>query len=126
MSPLDGVAWDAHELPPRIRHERTAGVGSALPAASRARTRNTWRPTLNRLYVRGERHAVHRPRSSLHWNLEPASVDANPNLARCSLVRRDGAAVNRVFGGVVSRVWVRAGGAGGDGGGAGGGLGGCG
>jgi hypothetical protein len=126
MSPLDGVAWDAHELPPRIRHERTAGVGSALPAASRARTRKTWRPTLNRLYVRGERHAVHRPRSSLHWNLEPASVETNRNLTRCTLVRRDGAAVNRVFGGVVSRVCGRAGGAGGDGGGAGGGLGGCG
>jgi hypothetical protein len=96
-----------------------------LPAASRARARKTWRPTLNRLYVRGERHAVHRPRSSLHWKLEPASVETKRNLARCSLVRRDGAAVNRVFGGVVSRVRGRTGAAGGGGaGGAGGGLGG--
>jgi hypothetical protein len=78
------------------------------------------------MYVRGERHAVHRLRSSLHWKVEPASVETNRNLARCSLVRRDGAAVSRVFGGVVSRVWGRAGGAGGDGGGAGDGLEGCG
>jgi hypothetical protein len=70
----------------------------------------------------GERHDRHGARSSLHWKTEPASVETNRNLARLSLVRRDGAAVIFVPGAVTSRVdGTELVGTGGDGAGGGGG-----
>jgi len=57
-----------------------------------------------RRYSFGDRHDVQRARSSLHWKTEPDSFETKRNLARLSFVRRDGAAVIRVPGAVMSRV----------------------
>ena len=78
------------------------GVASTFPAASLARTRNACHPFTNFLYVFGERQAVQGARSSLHWNVDPASVEAKRNVAVLLLVVRAGPDVIRVFGGTVS------------------------
>ena len=59
----------------------TAGVGSVLPAASIARTLKTCLPGFSPLYFFGERQVLNGLRSSLHWKVEPASVEVNLNFA---------------------------------------------
>lgn len=51
-----------------------AGVASTLPAASVARTWKVWEP-LRADTLTGEEQPFQPPLSSLHWKLEPGSVD---------------------------------------------------
>src|SRR5436190_6572575 len=79
---------------------RVAGVGSALPAASTARTANEWTPSGTE-DVAGEEHADHAPPSSEHWK-PPGSVPVKPKLAEWDVVVPTGPDVIDVSGGVVS------------------------
>ena len=54
---------------------RVAGVGSALPAASRARTRNVCAPSARPEYVFGLVQAAKPPPSSSHSKPAPASLE---------------------------------------------------
>ena len=76
---------------------------STLPAASIARTAKVWRPRVTR-YDLGERQAVQRRRSSLHWNLDAASVAMKRNVARLPRLARPGPERMRVLGATVSRA----------------------
>lgn len=87
-----------------MRHLRTAGLASTLPARSLARTRNAWRPASSPRYVVGEAQERQRLWSTRHWNRERASLERNRNLAAALGLRRRGPAVTLVFGAVVSTV----------------------
>ena len=63
------------------RNCRVAGVLSRLPAASIARTSKTCLPGFRRLYFFGERQGLNGFLSSLHWKVEPASLETNLNVA---------------------------------------------
>ena len=123
------AADERPEAAQRMRQDRFAGVASTFPAASLARTRNVCRPRVRFRYVRGERHACHARPSSLHRNVEPASVETNLKVARLDVVGLAGPRVMRVPGGVASTAGgvgdATGGGAGGGGvgAGAGGGVG---
>src|SRR5918992_1072746 len=67
-------------------HECSAGDSSTLPAASLARTRNTWSPTPRFEYSIGEVHAANDPPSSMHSKVAPASSDEKSNVALVSVV----------------------------------------
>ncbi len=73
-------------------HVRVAGVGSGLPAASLAVTISVCEPSLSAVYCSGDRHGVAAAPSSLHMNVEPASLDENVNVALALLVGADGPA----------------------------------
>src|SRR4051794_10105783 len=62
------------------RHARSAGVGSKLPAASRARTRSTWSPSVRPSRTYGLAQAANASCSSRHSNVAPGS-DANTKRA---------------------------------------------
>ena len=83
-------------------HSCTAGVGSALPAASVARTRNRWSPSASPLTTRGDVHEAKAPPSSEHSNVEPASSDENVNVPPVAVVGLSGPLSIVVSGGVVS------------------------
>src|SRR5919106_2426348 len=85
-----------------ICQRRLAGVGSALPAASTARTENRCRPTRSRFSVRGELHGLHLRRSSLHSKRTPGSLAVKRNLAVRRAVLRFGPLTIVVSGGLVS------------------------
>ncbi|HEV3408083.1 MAG TPA: hypothetical protein VG079_05285, partial [Gaiellaceae bacterium] len=53
-------------------------------------------------YVFVAPHARHEPRSSLHWNFEPGSVERRRNVALAARVRADGPDAILVLGGAVS------------------------
>ncbi|MDH4346837.1 MAG: hypothetical protein OEW31_10930, partial [Thermoleophilia bacterium] len=65
-------------------NERVAGEGSALPIASTARTANEWAPSA-RDRVTGDEQPAKAPPSTLHWKLDPGSVEVNVNVGVGSL-----------------------------------------
>jgi hypothetical protein len=65
---------------------RPAGEASVLPAASVALTEKACEPTVKELYSRGELQALQGPESSLHWKLEPLSLEEKPKLALVEMV----------------------------------------
>ena len=84
--PLDGLevdrdAGDRRRQRPRgpTVNERVAGVGSPLPAASKARTEKVWEPWASPPYGCGLEQSANAPPSRLHWKAEPGSEDAKPN-----------------------------------------------
>ncbi len=91
---------------------RAAGVGSGLPAASLAVTVRVCEPSLRAVYGWGDRHGVAAAPSSLHWNVEPASLDENVNVALALLTRVEGPLSIDVLGAVVSTVQLRVAGVG--------------
>ena len=91
---------------------RVAGVASTLPAASVARTENVYVPSASGPSVRGEVQLAYVPvaapgPSSLHSNVEPASVEVNVNDGDAPLVVPVGPPVIVVSGAAVSTVNVR-------------------
>ncbi len=78
-----------------------AGVGSTFPATSLARTSKLCLPFFT-FSVSGEVHAWKGPSSSLHSNVEPASVEVNSKVAVFFFVLSLGCFVIWVSGGVVS------------------------
>ena len=74
---------------------------STLPAGSIARTSNVWGPALSPEWVVGDVQAANAPASSLHWNVEPASLEVNSNVAHVPDVA-GGPLLIVVWGGVVS------------------------
>src|ERR687885_930784 len=72
---VSGVAGAA------IAHERVAGVGSAFPAASIARTANVCAPAASPPYVFGALQASKAAPSRAHSKREPASVAAKTKVA---------------------------------------------
>jgi hypothetical protein len=83
-------------------HERTAGVGSTLPAGSVAFTWNECGAYDRLLYAFGEVQALKAALSSEQANVEPASVAVNAKLAEVEVTFPDGPDVIVVFGGVWS------------------------
>jgi hypothetical protein len=84
-------------------HVRLAALGSVLPAASIARTRNVWLPPVSPVYWRGEVQVLKAVvESSEHWNVEPGSVELNAKEATVAFVRAAGPLSIAVSGGVTS------------------------
>jgi hypothetical protein len=79
-----------------------AGLGSALPAWSIARTWNVCVPGPSGGVVNGEAHGVNAPPSMLHSKRDPGSLEVNSKVGVLSLVEPEGPAVIIVSGGVVS------------------------
>src|SRR3954447_13958551 len=71
----------AGALPVCTVHVRVAGVGSALPTASTARTANVWPPLLSPISDVGGEHAAQAPPSRLHSNVAACSDVENPSCA---------------------------------------------
>jgi hypothetical protein len=86
---------------------RVAGVASALPTTSRARTWNACWPSLSVEYVAGDAHVAKVTPSSEHWNVAAPSGEVNENVALVAGVGPLGPAVIVVSGAVVSTVQVR-------------------
>jgi hypothetical protein len=86
---------------------RNAGVESTLPLASIARTRSWCTPTDTSFSVSGETHKLNDPPSTEHWNVEPASLEENVNVAFGLAVSAFGPVSIVVFGAVVSGgAWI--------------------
>src|SRR5439155_799770 len=86
-----------------------AGVGSALPALSVARTRKPWLPSARPLYACGLVQAVKAAPSRLHWKPArplPVSLPLKPNVAALDRIRPAGPLEIAVSGGVLSTVQV--------------------
>ena len=86
----------------RTLNRFTAGVGSTLPAGSIARTLKTCLPGFRRVSFFGDRHPLNGLRSSLHWKVDPASLETNLNLTVRLWVRPGRPLVIVVWGGVLS------------------------
>ena len=83
-----------------------AGVGSVLPAASRARTWTVWAPAGRFEYVLGETHGPKAPPSSRHSMVEPGSDEAAMTVAALFTSVPAGPLAD-VSGAVVSTIHVR-------------------
>jgi hypothetical protein len=83
-------------------HPRVAGVGSALPAVSTARTETVWLPSAKEEKDSDSAHAFQEAESSLHSKLEPFSVEEKSKFAVVAMVVPDGPETIDVLGGVVS------------------------
>src|SRR5262249_13222657 len=83
-------------------HERVAGVGSLLPAASVAVTVKGCAPAARPVSCLGDVHDVGAALSSWHVNVDPVSVEVKLNDAVDAFVSPVGPAVIDVSGGVVS------------------------
>ncbi len=70
----------------------SAGLGSALPAASSARTRSTWSPSVRPDNVVGDVQGAHEPASSRHSKRAPASGLENDSVAVVAFVMAGGPA----------------------------------
>ena len=79
-------------------------MASVFPAASVALTWNVCEPCARFEYVVGLAHATNEPESSLHWNVEPDSVEENANVAVLALLLPEGPLVMLVSGATVSTV----------------------
>ncbi len=86
---------------------RVAGVGSALPAGSIARTSKVCSPSARSPAGCGDWHAANAPPSTRHSNVVPGLSPVNSNSGVASPVGPDGPAVMLVCGGSVSTVKVR-------------------
>ena len=84
------------------RHAWVAGDGSALPAASTARTRNVWSPSASAGYWTAESHGSNAPPSSAHSNVVPVSEAVNVRFASGLPVTAGGPNVTVVSGAVSS------------------------
>jgi hypothetical protein len=73
-----------------IVHVYEAGLGSVFAAVSVARTWKVCDPSARAVYVFGVEQEVKAAASSLHWNVEPASVDEKSNVAPVAIVRAAG------------------------------------
>src|SRR5689334_19245854 len=60
-------------------NERVAGEGSVFPAPSVATTVKVCAPSARPEYAFGDVHDAKPPASSLHWKVEPASVELKAN-----------------------------------------------
>ena len=89
-----------------VSHVAEAPVGSALPAASVARTVSVCEPRPRPSIVSGLVQAAKAPPSSEHRNVAAASSALNSTVAAEPIVSVVGAAVIAVFGAVVSTVNV--------------------
>lgn len=85
----------------------SAGLGSTLPAASTARTRNSCVPKRRFEYVLGDVQAANGDLSKLHWKVASFSLDTKEKAAVVLFAGLAGADVIRVSGGVVFSVQVR-------------------
>src|SRR5688572_20551966 len=81
---------------------RSAGEASTFPDASVARTRKVCAPSPSGAVVCGAPQAANAPPSTLHSNVEPASLDERLNVGVESFVCPSGPPVISVLGGVVS------------------------
>lgn len=86
----------------RLVHAREAGVGSAFPDASVARTSKRCAPVGGEAISNGELHPANAPPSTRQENAEPGSLLANENDTAPAGVSPDGPEVICVSGGVVS------------------------
>src|ERR671934_2817108 len=84
-----------------------AGVPSELPAASVARTSNVWLPSASAAVVCGLEHGAQLPASTRHSNVEPLSLELNPNVGVASLSSAGGCESMLVSGAVRSTVQVK-------------------
>jgi hypothetical protein len=96
-----GVVSDACTV-----HDWLAGLGSRLPAASRACTRNSCEPG-ETVYETGEEQGLNPAWSSEHSKLEPVSLDVNVKVAPVLVVVAGGPEAMVVWGADVSTVNVR-------------------
>ena len=87
-------------------HDQLAGLASVLPAMSVARTSTVRWPSVRPVNVLGLVQALQPPPSTRHSKVEPASVDAKPNVAG-TLLGSPGTTVKLVSGGVESTVTSR-------------------
>ena len=89
-------------------HVKDAALPSVLPAGSVARTSNVCEPSASPVYDCPLVQEANEPVSSLHSNVEPASVAVNEKLALVELVGLFGDVVIVVFGAPVStaQLWV--------------------
>ena len=87
-------------------HVKLAGVVSAFPAASRARTNNVWLPSDRPARASGVVHATKAAPSRLHSKV-PASFEVNVKLAEVELLTAGGVEVRVVLGAMVSTVHVK-------------------
>ena len=91
-----------------MRHERVAGVASALPTSSLARTVSLWSPVTSAGVVNGLAHAVNTGVSIAHSYVAPASDEnRNSTVGVATLVPSAGPEVIVVSGGVRSTVQAR-------------------
>src|SRR5688572_513233 len=84
---------------------KLSGVGSQLPAASRARTRSVCMPRVRSEYCSGDVHELYAVPSRAHWKVRlngRLSVPSKVNSATRSVVGLAGPVRMFVFGGVVS------------------------
>jgi hypothetical protein len=85
----------------------TAGVGSTLPAASRAMTRSWCTPTARPVSCSGEVHELNEAPSTEHWNVEPGSFETKVSVALVLAVSAAGPLSIVVSGAVVSGgAWI--------------------
>src|SRR3712207_4764808 len=82
----------------------SAGVGSALPAASVALTLKACEPLARPAYSCGEVQLMKGAPSRLHLKVEPASEEENEKLAETLLLAPSGPESMEVSGGVASGV----------------------
>src|SRR5690348_9970712 len=78
----------------------TAGVGSAMPEASTARTCSLCFPRRSFGGLKGGEHGLKGPPSSEHWNETPGSLEVNLNFGRRLVVFFFGPLVIVVSGGL--------------------------
>ena len=78
------------------------GLASELPAGSVARTSKVWLPAPSALSVSGLEHELQPPPSTRHSNVEPPSLELNPNVGVVSLDGSAGVESIVVFGAVLS------------------------
>jgi hypothetical protein len=83
-------------------HARVAGVGSALPTGSTARTSTLCEPSARPEYAFGDEHGAQAPPSRRHSNVAPESDDEKVRLAVVDVVVPDGPDSSVVSGAVVS------------------------
>jgi hypothetical protein len=81
---------------------RVAGVGSVLPDVSTALTETVWPPGFKEEKDSDSAHVCQEAESSLHWKLEPLSLEEKPKFAVVDIVVPEGPATIEVLGGVVS------------------------
>ncbi len=78
MSPTAATFRGREDGGGKTAHDHTRGSASTLPAASRAHTRNWWRPSRRPVTVFGLRHGTATPRSRRQVNVA-ASFAVNEN-----------------------------------------------
>lgn len=84
-------------------HSRRAGLGSAVPAASRARTLKTCEPWPTDEYVLPDEQAAQFPPSRRHWKEAVESGEEKRKVAEVDGVSPRGPDVNDVSGGRSTR-----------------------